>query len=121
MRLAEHESEGDNKKLIALIVADMQDPVTPILEAALVGEGLHDSGRMIARLSKVVHHGAAAIYENLLCGGTVEIHLGHVRRPLNGMGSNEIQASPVSSKRGRDDDGDDVAKIWNHIHVVIRV
>jgi hypothetical protein len=29
MRHAEHENEGDNEELIALIVADMQDPVTP--------------------------------------------------------------------------------------------
>ena len=41
MRRAEHENEGDNEELIALIVADAQDPVTPILKAALVGEGLH--------------------------------------------------------------------------------
>src|SRR5262249_16241165 len=66
IRLAEHESEGHNEELIALIVADMQDPVTPILEAELVGEGLDDTGRLIARLSKIVHHGAAAIDENLL-------------------------------------------------------
>ena len=59
IRLAEHESEGHNEELIALIVADMQDPVTPILGASLVGEGLHDAGRMIARLSEVVYHGAA--------------------------------------------------------------
>jgi len=36
MGLAEHEGERHNEELIALIVADMQDPVTPILEAALV-------------------------------------------------------------------------------------
>ena len=56
MRLAEHENEGDNEELIALIVADMQDPVTPILEAVLDGEGLHDPGRMIARFGQTVHH-----------------------------------------------------------------
>jgi hypothetical protein len=37
IRLAEHESEGHNEELIALIIADMQDPVTPIREAALAG------------------------------------------------------------------------------------
>ena len=41
IRLAEHKREGHNEELIALIVADAQDPVTPILKAALVGEGLH--------------------------------------------------------------------------------
>ena len=43
MGLAEHEREGHNEEFIALIVDDMQDPVTPIFEAALVGEGLHDT------------------------------------------------------------------------------
>ena len=75
MGLAEHEGERHNEELIALIVADMQDPVTPILEAALVGEGLHDAARVIARLSEVVHHGAAAIDENLLRVGAVKNRL----------------------------------------------
>ena len=48
MRLAKHEDERDNEKLIALVVADMQDPVTPILEAAFVGEGLHALGVLSA-------------------------------------------------------------------------
>jgi hypothetical protein len=38
MRLAKYKDEGHDKELIALVVADMQDPVTPILEAVLVGE-----------------------------------------------------------------------------------
>src|SRR6516165_11765220 len=82
MCLAKHESEGHNEELIALIVADMQDPVTPILEVTLVGEGMHDTRRVIARLSKIVHHRAAAIDENLLRIGAVEIDLGHVQ-PLS--------------------------------------
>ena len=53
MGLIEHESKGHNEELIALIVADIKDPVTPILEAALVGEGLYDAGRAITRLSEV--------------------------------------------------------------------
>ena len=81
MRLAEHESEGHNEELIALIVADMQNPVTPILEAALVSERLHDTGRMIARLNEVVHHSAAVIDENLLRVGAMEIDLGLVQLP----------------------------------------
>jgi hypothetical protein len=96
MRLAEHESEGDKEELIALIVANMQDPVTPILEAALVGEGLHDTGRTIARFSQILHYGAAPIDENLRRVGAMEIQLGHVRPPLNGLSSNERQASEVS-------------------------
>src|SRR5262245_46001520 len=78
MRPAEHEGERHNEELIARIVADMHHPVTPILEAALVGEGLHDTGRVIARLSEIVYQRAAVIDENLLRAGAVEIHLGHV-------------------------------------------
>src|SRR4051794_21720175 len=106
MRLAEHESEGHNEEFIAPVVADMQDPVTQILEAALVGEGLHDTGRVIARLSEVVHHGAAAICENLLRIGAVEIHLGHVQPRSNEAptGNNEALASELSST-GRPEDG----------------
>jgi hypothetical protein len=95
MRLAEHESEGYDEELIALIVADMQDPVTPILEVALVGEALHKAGRMIARLSEIVHHGAAVIEENLLRVGAVEIYLRHVH--LLKMGRHEISALLASS------------------------
>src|ERR1700752_3108717 len=85
MRLAEHESEGHDEELIALVVADMQDPVTPILEAALVGEGLHEAGRMIARLSEIVHPGAVVIEENLLRVGAVEIYLSHVHLLETGL------------------------------------
>jgi hypothetical protein len=48
VRLAEHESEGNNEELIASVVTDMQNPVTPIIEAALAGEGFHDARRMPA-------------------------------------------------------------------------
>ena len=68
MRLAEHESEGHNEELIALVVADMQEPVTSILEAVLVGEGFDEASRMVMRLSKIVHHSTVAIEENLLRG-----------------------------------------------------
>jgi hypothetical protein len=84
VRLAEHESEGHSEKLIALIVADMRDPVTPILEAALVGDGFHDTGRVIACFSKVVHRGAATIDENLPRVGATELYLGHVEPPSVG-------------------------------------
>ena len=75
IRFAEHESEGNYKELIALIVADMHDRVTPVLEAELVGEGLHDTGRMLARLSEIAHDGTPAIEEKLLRVGAVEIDL----------------------------------------------
>ena len=70
--------KGTIKSSIALVVADMQHPVTPILKAALVGERLHDTRRMIARLIEVIHHGAAMIKENLLRIGAMEVYLGHV-------------------------------------------
>jgi hypothetical protein len=57
---------GHNKKLIAPFVTDMQNPVTPIIEAALAGEGFHDERRMIPCPSEVVHYGAATVDENLL-------------------------------------------------------
>src|SRR6516225_1308192 len=83
MRLSQHESEGHNEELLSLIVADMKNPVTPVLEAALVGERLHNAGRVIASLSEIVHHGAAVIDEHLSCVGAVEIDLGHVQPPSN--------------------------------------
>src|SRR5215472_15933498 len=97
IRPAEHGGEGHNEELIALVVAGMQDPVTPILKAALIGEGSHDTYRMIAGLSKIVHYGAAvfAINENLLRIGAEKIYLGHVQPPSNGTGNREILASQV--------------------------
>jgi hypothetical protein len=76
-------SEGQNEELIALTVADMQNPVTPIFKAACVGDGLHEAGRMIARLNEIVDHGAAVIEENLLRVGAVEIYLSHAQSPSN--------------------------------------
>src|SRR5262249_2135376 len=99
MRPAEHEGEGHNEEFVALIVADMQDPVTPILEIELVGEGLHDTGRTIARLSKIVHFGAAviAIDKNFLFVGAEKIYQGHVQLPSNGASKYEISGSQVPS------------------------
>ena len=78
MRLAKHERERDDEQLVALVVADMQDPVAPIHKAVLVGEELHEAGRMIARLSEIAHHGAVVIEEYLLGVGAVKIYLGHI-------------------------------------------
>jgi hypothetical protein len=61
MRLTEHENKRDDKELVAVIVTDMQDPVTPVLNAALGGEGLHEASRAIARLSEVVDVSAPVI------------------------------------------------------------
>ncbi|WP_446680536.1 hypothetical protein [Bradyrhizobium erythrophlei] len=112
MRLSENESEGNNEELVAEVVADVQNPVTPSLVTARLGEGLHELGGMIPRLGKIIHHGAAAIDENLIRVGAMEINLGHVRPPLNGMDSNATHASQVSSSRRRDDDRADALRIW---------
>ncbi|MCS3691175.1 hypothetical protein [Bradyrhizobium elkanii] len=79
VRLAEHESEGDNEEFIASVVTDMQNPVTPIIEAALAGEEFHDARRMIPRLSEIVHYGAAIVDENFLGVGAMEMDLAHFR------------------------------------------
>src|SRR5271165_2248438 len=79
IRLPQHESERHNEELIALIVAGMQNPVTPVFEVTLAGKGLHDAGRAIARLSKIVHYGTAVVDENLLRVGAMEIYTGHVQ------------------------------------------
>jgi hypothetical protein len=55
IRLAKYGRERHNEKLIALVVADMQDPIPPILEATLACERLHRASSAIARLSEVVH------------------------------------------------------------------
>jgi hypothetical protein len=68
MRLAKYKDEWNDEELIALVVADMQNPVAPILEAVLVGEGFDEASRMVMRLSKIVHHSTVAIEENLLRG-----------------------------------------------------
>src|SRR4051812_19695509 len=107
MRLAKDEDEGDNEELIALVVADMQDPVTPILEAVVVGEGLHEAGRMIACLSEIAYHGAVVVEENLLRGGAVEIYLGHVQPPSSGASAsaaaraNALAASTCDASSAR--------------------
>jgi len=82
MRLAEHESEGNNEELIAEIIVDVQDPVAPILEAARLDEGSHDTGCVIARLGKVVYWSATAINQHLLRVGAVKIQLAHAEPPL---------------------------------------
>jgi hypothetical protein len=111
MGLTEHEREGDNEELIALIVTDMQDPVTPIIEATLAGEGLHDAGRVIARLNKVIHQGAAMIDENLLRVGAVEVDLGHIQPPSNGRVAASLQRCCCPRRRGTEAGSGDALKI----------
>jgi hypothetical protein len=83
MRLSQHESEGHNEELLSLIVADMKNPVTPVLKATLVGERVHNAGRVIARLGKIVHYDAAVVDKHLFRIGAMEIDLRHVQSPSN--------------------------------------
>jgi hypothetical protein len=103
MGLTEHESEWHNKELITLIVADVHNPVTPILESALVGEGLYEAGRVITCLSEVAYHSALAIDENFPHVGAVEIYVTHVRTRsmIIRMPSKKASASEVSRQDGR--------------------
>ena len=85
-------------KLIALIVADMQHPVTRILKAALIDDELHDAHYTIARLSEVVYHCAPVIEENFLRIGSMEINLGHAHL-LRRARSHEISAEAIRPTR----------------------
>jgi hypothetical protein len=55
VRLTEHESEGDNEELVIGIVADMHNPVAPILRAAFHDERSDDAGCTVARLGEVAY------------------------------------------------------------------
>jgi hypothetical protein len=78
MRLAEDEREGDDKELIALVVANVQHPVAPVFKAKLIGERVHDASRVITGLFETVYNGTTTVDENLFRAGTVKINLGHV-------------------------------------------
>jgi|ERR1700739_708098 hypothetical protein len=95
MRLSEHESEGYNEELVSLIVADMKNPVTPVLEATLVGKRVDNAGRVIACLSKIVHYDAAVIDKHLSCVGAVEIDLRHVQPPSNWCSQENLSVASV--------------------------
>src|SRR6266481_8448834 len=102
MRLAEHESEGDNEELFTEVVVDVQDPAAPIFQATRHGEGSHDTGRVITRLSEVIYRGAAAIDQDLFRVGAVEIHLGHVRPPSKRDGwQRDVGAAGVLDETAR--------------------
>src|SRR5262245_35455322 len=110
IRPAEHKSKGHNEELIAPLVTDMQNPVTPIIAAAYGGDRFHNTRRMIPRLSEIVHYGAAIIDENLLRVGAVEIDLGHVQPRSNDTptGNNGALAFEPSTRRPEDGSGDAV-------------
>jgi hypothetical protein len=85
MPFPENESEGNNEELVTEIVADVQDPVPPIVWSPRLGQGSHDFGRVITSLGEVAHHGAEAMDEYLLRVGAVEtwvmfnsLHMGRV-------------------------------------------
>src|SRR6478672_6779459 len=82
MRLAEDGSKGHGKNLFVEIVADMHDPVAPILGSAQHGQRPYDAGGVVARLDQVSHGGAALIDQHRLRIGAVEIELSHVPPPV---------------------------------------
>ncbi|OKO81367.1 hypothetical protein AC628_07075 [Bradyrhizobium sp. NAS96.2] len=94
MRLAEDEREGDDKEFIALVVANVQDPVAPVFKAKLISERVHDASRVITGLFETVYNGATSIDENLLRARTVKIDLGHVEL-LQQNGLPKITAADV--------------------------
>src|SRR5262245_40378693 len=113
MGLAEHEGERHNEELIALIVADMQDPVTPILEATLVGDGLHNAGRVIASVGKIVYHGAAVVEEHLPGVRAMEEYTGHVQPPSDETGSDEISTLLLYSTARYESHGSGTTLRWS--------
>src|SRR3979411_2670846 len=79
---AEYGSEGHVKNLIAVLVADMQDPTAPVFLARRHDERSHHKRGLLTRLSQVPYGGAASIHQHAFGVGVLEIDLSHVPRPL---------------------------------------
>ena len=120
MRLPENESEGNNEELVNEIVADVQDPVPPIVGAPRLGQGSHDLGRVITSLGEVARHGAAAIDEYLLRLGAVEIQWVMFDSFNGHSGPAGTSASEVSSTKWPENGSGDALKIRNPIQAVMR-
>src|SRR5262249_23459872 len=65
------------------IVADMHDPVAPVLGALFHDHRPHDAGRVIAGFGEVADDEARLIEANLAGTGAVKIDLSHFRSPLD--------------------------------------
>jgi hypothetical protein len=73
LRLAERERKGHHEKLVTEVMADVQYLAAAIFQAVRQGERLHDTRRVVMRLSQVAHCGAEASSQNSLRIGAVKI------------------------------------------------
>src|SRR6516164_426574 len=83
IRLAVHESEGQDENFIAGLIADMQGPMTPIFKAGCCDERSHLAGRLLARLDQVGYRCTATILQRSSSVGAMEVDVSHVTPPLN--------------------------------------
>ena len=75
IRFTEDESKRKDEDLYANVVFDAQDPTAPIFETSCRRQGANDGGGAITGFCEVVYHGAAAIDQDFVCVGAVEINL----------------------------------------------
>jgi len=76
MRLAENGRERDFKNLFVEIVADMHDPVAPVLCAVFHNQRPDHASRVVAGFGEVAHRHAGLVDANFAGAGAVEIDLG---------------------------------------------
>src|SRR5438445_5269733 len=100
MRLAENGGERDFKNLVVEIVADMHDPVAPVLRARFHDHRAHHAGGVIAGLGEVTDHDAELIDANFAGTGAVEIDLGHLRSPAANLLVLKIPAADSAEYSG---------------------
>src|SRR6516225_9174569 len=82
MRFAKHGCKGNNKELVAEVVADMQDPGAPILGAARHGQRAHSASCVVPRFDQIADSGAASINQDSVRAGAVEIDVIHLQPPV---------------------------------------
>jgi hypothetical protein len=82
MRFAEHKREGHNEEFVANVVADVQNPATPILCAVCRGQRTHNASSVVSRFRQVADSGAVSIEQDPLRVGAVEVNLGHCQPPV---------------------------------------
>jgi hypothetical protein len=95
MRFAEHGREGYDEDLIAEIIADVQDPATPIFPAGCHNERPHNESGMVMRCNQIIHGGAASINQHSLGVGAMEIDLSHIPPPIRKI---EVHAALIAAR-----------------------
>jgi hypothetical protein len=83
MRLAEQGRKRHDKYLSAEIIADVQQPIAPIVIAGRHRERAHDASGVIVRLGQVAHAGAASIDQCDFGVAAMEIDVSHVPTPAS--------------------------------------